>query len=158
MPRCSLNQTSPGNNSIRLLDLGHPIEKVLLSWGAARIKRLPHFPSKTSYAPLERMALLTGRLNGTLVIRTTLEFAEWLRNLRADTSLGRYSEIEIFEELVSLYCLYLFHDFWVPQDFQIGPIRPFRSVPSDWPSGAPHAVCDYLVEDFPVEIRLWMKD
>jgi len=92
------------------------------------------------------------------VVRSSLEFAVWLRSLRADTSLGRYNETEVFEELVSLYCLYLFHDFWIPQDFQIGPIHPFRSVPADWPTGEPHAISSYLIDGFPAEIRLWMKD
>jgi hypothetical protein len=141
----------------KFFDLGHPFEKILHSWGSSRIQRMLT-PRETTYAPLERMTLLTGTLNGTLVVRSSQEFAAQLRNLRADSSLGRYNETEVFEEMVSLYSLYLFHDFWIPHDFQVGPIHPFRSVPADWPASQPHAVSNYLVDGFPVEIRLWMKD
>lgn len=141
----------------KFFDLGHPFEKILRSWGSGQIQRVLS-PLETTYAPLERMTILTGTLSGTLVVRSSLEFAVQLRNLRSDSSLGRYSEAEVFEEMISLYSLYLFHDFWIPQDFQVGPIHPFRSVPADWPLGQPHAVSNYLVDGFPVEIRLWMKD
>ena len=157
MTPCTFESKKKPKNAYRLFELGLPFEKILRSWGAAQINRHPA-STAMNYINVERMALLSGTLNGILVVRSTLEFASWLRNQRADTSLGRYDEIEVFEEMVSLYCLYLFHDFWVPQNFHIGPIHPFRSIPADWPLGEPHAYCNFVVEGFPVEIRLWMKD
>ena len=157
MLNTSVSPSTKKNLHPRFFELGHPFEKILRSWGSRQIQRmLP--PRETTYAPLERMTILTGTLNGTLVVRSSQEFAAQLRNLRADSSLGRYHETEVFEEMVSLYSLYLFHDFWIPQDFQVGPIHPFRSVPADWPAGEPHAISSYLIDGFPAEIRLWMKD
>jgi hypothetical protein len=103
------------------------------------------------------MVTLTGALNGILVVRSTREFALWLRNQRENTALGRYPEDEVFEELISLFSLYLFHDFWRPHLFQIGPIHPFISLPVDWPAGSPTASSNLLVETHGVELRLWLN-
>jgi hypothetical protein len=140
-----------------LLDPGHLFEKIIRSWGAKSVLPLEPDTRKINYMPLERMALLKGTLKGTLVFRSSMEFSDWLQNQRSGTALGRYSEEEIFEELVSLFCLYLYHDFWNPDSFRIGPINPFRSVPQDWPQRTPSAFCKLLVDGYRVEIWLWLE-
>ena len=137
---------------------GHAFERIIRSWGAEKIQYAGSLFEKNADLSMERMVILTGTLRGILVLRSSMGFSNWLRRQRMDTSLGLCSEAEVFEELVSLLCLYLFHDFWNPRSFKIGPIHPFPSIPMDWPQGLPHAACGLQVESYPVEIRLWMQD
>jgi len=138
--------------------LGHLFETILRSWDTQEVRHLAWPSGRVTDLPLERMVTLTGALNGLLVVRSTRDFALRLRSQREKTPLGRYSEEEVFEELISLFCLYLFHDFWRPHLFQVGPIHPFRSVPRDWPGENPTASCSLMVDGFPLEIRLWLND
>ena len=140
------------------IHLGHLFERILRSWEAQQIQHLTPPAGPTSGLPLERMVTLSGALNGLLVVRSTRDFAVHLRSQRENTPLGRYPEEEVFEELISLFCLYLFHDFWKPHLFKVGPIHPFRSLPCDWPEADCTSACSLMVDGFPVEIRLWLND
>ena len=151
------NKTSK-NLHLRLLDLGHLFERTVRSWGARTIFHLDSNLTDIDYLPLERMSYLTGSVNGILVLRSSSEFGAWLKQQRNETPLGRYNEGELFEELLSLFSLYVFHHFWNPEIFQIGPIHPFRSIPADWPGKNPSASCAIAVEGHPVEIRFWLSD
>lgn len=149
---------SMSSHGFHFLDLGRLFTRILFSWGAQHVQRSAPPNERISDLPLERMVTLTGALNGLLVVRSTRDFAVQLRNQRDDSPLGRYPEEEVFEELVSLFCLYLFHDFWRPHLFEIGSIHPFRSIPQDWPVGNPTSASSLMVDGFLVEIRLWLKD
>ena len=153
----SVTQPAINSRTAHFLDPGHLFERIIRSWGAKSVLPLNPDTRKINYMPLERMALLKGTLKGTLVFRSSMEFSNWLQNQRCGTALGRYNEEEIFEELVSLFCLYLYHDFWNPDSFRIGPINPFRSVPQDWPEKAPSYFCQLIVDGHPMEIRLWLE-
>lgn len=148
----------PRTNHFRFLNPGHLLEKILCYWGADSVEHMGPCSAKGAYLPLERMVVLTGTLKGFVVVRSTREFACWLRNLREQTPMGRYREEEIFEELTALFCLYLFHDFWRPQLFEVGPLHPFPSIPQDWPVETPTASCSLKVGEHPLEVRLWLKD
>ncbi len=145
-------------SGFHFIQLGHLLERILRSWDAGEIRHLAPPDGPVSYLPLERMVTLTGSLNGLLVVRSTREFAVHLRGQRENTPLGRYPEEEVFEELISLFCLYLFHDFWRPHLFKIGPILPFPSIPRDWPAENPDSFCALTVNGFPLEIRLWLNE
>ncbi len=146
-----------GFSGLHTIDLVRPFERIIRSWDARQIRRLGAPEGQITELPLERMVTLTGALNGLLVVRSTRDFAVHLRSQRDNSPLGRYPEEEVYEELISLFCLYLFHDFWHPHLFEIGPIHPFRSIPQDWPQAAPASACSLEVDGFPVEIRLWLK-
>lgn len=140
-----------------LLDLSHLFEKVVRIWGLSTVHHLGKIQDQQTYLPLERMVTLTGAVKGFLVVRSTREFALWLRSRRENTVLGRYPEEEIFEELVSLFTLYLVHSFWKPHLFSLGPVVPFPSIPSDWPNEPARFSATLMVEEFPLEIRLWLE-
>lgn len=139
------------------LDLSHLFEKVLRVWGPYPVRHSGEPGPDPHYLPMEKMVTLSGALNGFLVVRSTREFALRLRDSRENTPLGRYPEEEVFEELVSLFCLYLFHAFWKPHLFHMGPIHPFPSIPRDWPEGPPTLSCALQADGHPVEIRLWAR-
>ena len=139
------------------LDLHHLFEKVIRIWGVSRVRNLGPASGDPVHLSLERMVTFSGAVRGFLVVRSTREFALWLRSRRENTVLGRYPEEEIFEELVSLFCLYLAHSFWKPNLFNLGPIHPFPSIPQDWPEVPPRDSAKLQVEDFPLEVRFWME-
>ena len=63
----------------------------------------------------------------------------------------------IFQEMVTLYSIFLAHSMWVDEFFELGPIlaRPCR--PKDWPPlNQSHSFCAVGVDQEPVEIRLWL--
>lgn len=144
--------------SIAPIDLGRLLERIVRSWGADHIRVLETPPAATDDLPLERSVTLSGSLTALLTARCAPEFAVWLRDQRQDTPLGRFPSEEVFEELISLFCLSLSHRFWSPHSFQVGPIKPFPSQPEFWPLLPPQAACALDVEGYRVELRLWMKD
>ena len=152
-----LIKTLPPLSTLRLFHIGDLFERIAHAWGASQVLHLESDLAQANYMPVERMTLLSGTLRGFLVLRGSSEFLDWLGKQRSDTPLGRYNGAEIFEELLSLLTLYLFHDFWNPDSFEIGPIHPFPSIPADWPQENPQASCSLLVEGHPVEIRLWLE-
>lgn len=143
---------------IHYLNLGRLLERIVRSWGADHVKISAIPPAPDADLSLERAVVLTGTLNGVLVVRCAPPFAQWLRFQRQGSALGQYPAEEIFEELAGLFCLYLFHDFWNPASFQIGPLQPFPSSPRNWPSFPTHAACAVEVEGYEVELRLWLRD
>jgi len=139
-------------------DLGRLFEKIIRSWGTEHILILGTPLVEAENLPLERSVILAGSLKGLLTVRCSPEFPAWLRDHRQQTPLGRYPVEEVFEELVSFFCLSLSHRFWQPHSFQVGPIHPFASQPEFWPLAPPHAVCVLVVEGYHVELRLWIKE
>jgi hypothetical protein len=137
------------------LDLGYLFERIIRSWGADRVEHLERPFDTKADLPMERMALLSGTLKGMVVLRSSREFPAWLQRQRVGLIPVGCSGTEAFEELLTLFALYLFHDFWTPDSFTVGPIHPFPSIPLDWPSEAPTAARGLVVEGFKVEIRLW---
>jgi len=136
-------------------DLGHLFERIIRSWGADHVHHLEEAFGPKADLPMERMALLSGTLRGILVLRSSREFPAWLQRQRVGLVPPGTREAEAFEELLTLFSLYLFHDFWVPDSFTVGPIHPFPSIPRDWPEETPTAARALLVEGFKVELRLW---
>ncbi|MGH7740122.1 MAG: hypothetical protein ACREL1_08255 [bacterium] len=158
METMSLAPTKNSSYSLPLFDLSRPFEKIVRSWGAEEILRLPSDSRLDDTLTLERSVALTGTLTGFLNFRTTPEFSSWLRNQQGPSSAGLYSEDEVFDEMISLFGLYLFHDFWNPESFQIGPLQPLSDEPTELSFLPPHAVSRLRVENQMVEIRLWMRD
>lgn len=142
-------------SSLPYIDLYRLLGRILRTWGAEQVQEQDFDPQLVLDLPLERAVTLTGTLQGILVVRCEPEFAAWLRALRQSSALGRYPEEEVFEELVSLFCLYLFHDLWNPDSFEIGPVHPVPSSPESWPMGAPQNACALNVEGRRLELRLW---
>lgn len=147
-----------GSEFLNMSDLGHLFEKVVRSWGANHVQVLGAPPAEITDLSLERSVILSGSLNALLTARSSPEFAVWLRDQRQDTPLGQFPSEGVFEELISFFSLSLYHRFWKPHSFQIGPIDPYPSQPEFWPLLPPHSVCALDVENYRVELRLWVKD
>ncbi len=141
--------------SLLSLDIGYLFERLIRSWGADYVRHVESAFAPNTDLPMERMALLSGTLKGILVLRCSRDFPAWLQTQRSGLVPATYSEAEVYEEMLALFALYLFHDFWTPDSFTVGPVHPFPSIPKDWPEETPTAACGLVVEGFKVEIRLW---
>ncbi len=96
-----------------------------------------------------------GSLSGILVIRCQRSFLKWLEEKRNSKLPRSGSGRELFNEMATLYCIYLVQNFWVSELFELGLILPRPSAPRDWPPRDPNATCQLLVDTHPLEIRFW---
>lgn len=157
----TVQKTGPPQGSHRPFgpsDLFRMFRSVARSWGVENFEILNACWLCGADLPMERMVILSGTLRGFAILRADRGFPAFLRERREGRTPMAYGEAETFEELLSLFALFLFHDQWTREDFTIGPLRPFRSIPQDWPTGPPTAVCGMMVEGFPVEVRVWLED
>lgn len=144
-------------NSLSMgFNLCNLFERIVRSWGAEHVQVTGDTMTLDPDQNIERSIRLTGTLEGYLDIRCGEGFLDWLQAQRSDHFLGQYPAEEILDELIGLFCLYLYHDFWSPENFHIGPLKPAPSDPRNWPSPEPDYACSILVEDHPVDIRLWL--
>lgn len=92
-----------------------------------------------------------------LNVRTTDELAKVLVSSIRCQAIYSIPEEEIFKEFVNLLSDRLMVYLWGNNK------RPFRceeqilSTPQNWPLGEPDAGCAFIVENFPIEVRLWTE-
>jgi hypothetical protein len=138
-------------------DLAVHFEKFVKYWaGRAAVEYLGPTSGDTVDMPVEVSVRWKGSVGGTLVIRCYRDFLKWLMESRDYKPLNLFTEKEIFHEMSTLYCVYLIQYFWLSEIFEMGLVLPRFSTPQDWPLREPDATCGLLVEQNPVEIRLWM--
>jgi hypothetical protein len=138
------------------LDLSRHFEKFVDYWAAAKYEYLGPIQGGLSDLPVEVSVRWKGTIGGRIVIRCRPEFLNWLQESRDDKPAHMRTENEIFHEMSSLYSVYLIFCFWMSDFSEMGMIQPRSSTPADWPSAEPTATCGLLVQDNPVEIRLWV--
>ncbi len=146
------------NASFPFFDLSRLFEKIIQSWQAKPVEKLGGIFNDSLDLPKVKFVRLTGSLEGILMLRCSNDFPSWLRNHKGPMPWNYYNDEEILNELISLLCLKLFHSFWKPDGFRVGPIQPYETIPVNRPSQAPTAACGLKVENYPVEIRLWLTD
>jgi hypothetical protein len=47
---------------------------------------------------------------------------------------------------------------WGKSGQAFDPFIPIPTVPRDWPEVEPSASCAFIVENIPVEVRIWIKE
>ena len=138
------------------MDLAKNFHRFVKYWAGADMEYLGQASDNPMEMPVELIVRWKGSVSGTLVIRAFADFLQWLPESRAYKPLNLCTGKEIFSEMTTLYTIYLIQQFWLSEDFELGPILPRSSTPTQWPAREPHATCGLLVEGNPVEIRLWM--
>ena len=110
-------------------------------------------------APLviERSVRLSGRALAFLNIRTTPELSKMLAQCaQGEENHGDNGE-DAFHEFVNIYCGHLMTYLWGKAGAKFDSFLPVPTTPMDWPNVQPSASCAFLVENIPVEVRLWIK-
>jgi len=138
------------------LDLANHFEKFVNYWAAAEYEYLGPLPKGLCGLQTEVSVHWKGHMGGRIVIRCNSGFLRWLQESRDDKPAHMRTEKEIFHEMSSLYSVYLIFCFWMSDFMEMDMIQPHSSTPADWPSAEPTATCGLLVQDNPVEIRLWI--
>jgi len=140
------------------MDLATHFQKFVDYWAGGGVDYLGTAPDDTVEMPVEVSLKWKGPVAGTLVIRCFPEFLGWLKESRAYKPLHLCTEKEIFNEVSTLYCIYLIQSFWIKEASELGLILPRPSGPKDWPRREPDATCSLLAGPNPVEIRLWVEE
>ncbi len=93
-------------------------------WAGADVEYLGQVSDETMDMPVEMMVRWKGSVGGTLVIRCFSDFLKWLPESRTYKTLNLCTGKEIFSEMTTLYCIYLIQQFWLSDNFELGPILP----------------------------------
>lgn len=118
---------------------------------------IPEMNPSTSLAdPIEFATRWNGSVQGTLVLRASGTFLEKLVRIFAEKGGPTANGKSLFQEMVTLYSIFLVHYVCLDELFELGPILARASRPSQWPSVEPHVLCAVEVGGEPVEIRLWI--
>jgi hypothetical protein len=133
------------------------MKNVLHSWA--------YLPSGSIGAPVEgpaplaveRSVRLSGRALAYLNLRTTPELSKMLSQYAKGEENQGADDEDAFHEFVNIYCGHLMTYLWGKEGAQFDSYLPIPTTPSDWPSSMPAAACAFLVENIPVEVRLWIK-
>jgi len=92
-----------------------------------------------------------------LNVRTTSELARVLVNSIRCQAVYSIPEEEIFKEFVNLLSDRLMVYLWGNNRRPFRRDEQFHSTSRNWPLGEPTAGCAFIVENFPIEVRLWTE-
>ncbi|MGH7740123.1 MAG: hypothetical protein ACREL1_08260 [bacterium] len=138
------------------MELAVRFQRFIKYWAQAEVDYLGYAPDDNLDLPVEISVRWTGSVKGTLVIRCYPEYLKWLADSRAYKPLNLCTEKEIFNEMGTLYGIYLIQHFWLSEIFELGPVLARPSTPDTWPRREPDSTCSLLVGSNPLEIRLWV--
>jgi hypothetical protein len=110
-----------------------------------------------AHLPLERSVRLSGRSVAFLNIRTNRELSGLLSQYARGEEVPAGAEEDAFQEFVNIYCGHLMTYLWGKEGSKFESFLPVPTTPADWPTITPSASCAFLVENIPVEVRLWIK-
>lgn len=101
---------------------------------------------------LEAGVPISGEQEGMLVLRASKGLGDLLASWA-----GEGAGEEAFLPFCSLVCDHLLSSLWKPgmAVFHEGEARPLGTV--DWPAGEPDSACAILIQNEPLEVRLWLK-
>ena len=107
--------------------------------------------------PLEFSVKFSGQATGYLNVRTSDELAKVLHHSIKSKNRAFASEDDIFKEFVAVFSGRLMAYLWGNNWGLFKSDAPVFSTPKDWPKETPSACCAFIVENWPVEIRLWIE-
>ena len=145
----------PNTQKLERDTLFRVMEKVVESWVYLSVRSMGDPVDGIAPLPLERMVEWKGLEGAVVVIRTSEDFGDFLAGEILEGEAGISGE-DAFNELVNIYCGHLLAELRKFHGRFSGPFLPRTSKPADWPGRAPDAACALLVEDTPLEIRLWL--
>ncbi len=132
------------------------MERVGKNWSNFVVRSLGDPVDGIAPLPLERLVQWNSPERVTVVIRTASDFGDFFAQVVLEGESNGISGDDAFNELVNIYCGHLItalRNLYGPFP---GPFLPESSIPAKWPPREPDAACALLVEDTPLEIRLWL--
>jgi chemotaxis protein CheY-P-specific phosphatase CheC len=143
--------------AIKNQELFEVFQSVLEKWAFLSCDSMGATVEGPAYLPLERMVGFSGPVEGFLVVRAPERFGQYLwENVAGeDKAPNTISHGDAFSEFVNLYFGHLLTNLREFVQGTFDPYLPQPSHPALWPKYQPEAALALLVEDMPVEVRLW---
>lgn len=148
----------PAVPAITNQDLYEVFQSVLEKWAFLSCDFMGGTVEGPAQLPLERLVGFSGPLEGYLVVRSSENFGKHLwENVSGDESaLDAAPHGDAFSEFVNLYFGHILTVLRRHVEGTFDPYLPQSSIPSLWPGRKPDAAIALLVENIPVEVRLWI--
>jgi chemotaxis protein CheY-P-specific phosphatase CheC len=149
---------APGHiPAIKNQELFEVFQSVLEKWAFLSCDSMGATVEGPAYLPLERMVGFSGPVEGFLVVRAPERFGQYLwENVAGeDKAANTIPHGDAFSEFVNLYFGHLLTNLREFVQGTFDPYLPQPSHPALWPKYQPEAALALLVEDMPVEVRLW---
>jgi hypothetical protein len=145
--------------AIKDQDLFGVFQEVLEKWAFSSCDSMGTTAEGPVNLPLERMVGFTGPWEGFLVVRAPEGFGRMLwENVAGEGAApNSIAQVDAFSEFVNLYFGHLLTLFRQRTEGTFDPYLPQASNPSLWPGRRPDAALAILVDDMPVEVRLWLE-
>lgn len=139
-------------------DLYEVFQSVLEKWAFLSCDFMGNTVEGPAQLPLERLVGFSGPVEGYLVVRSSDNFGKHLwENVSGDEAgLDAAPHGDAFSEFVNLYFGHLLTVLRRHVEGVFDPYLPQSSIPSLWPERKPDAAIALLVENIPVEVRLWI--
>jgi hypothetical protein len=106
---------------------------------------------------LERSVRLSGPAPVFLNVRTVPELSDLLAQCAEGETKSSADREDAFQEFVNIFCGHLMTYLWGKDGAVFDPYLPVPTSPSDWPKSKPSARCAFIVENMPIEVRLWLQ-
>jgi hypothetical protein len=132
------------------------IKDVLKGWGefAVRFDGKPA-PGPASMA-MERAVVLSGSMQGVLILRCPQAFAQMLSSLKSAD--GVRPDLEAtFRDFTQQSAHRLIEALSAQNQLPMVLTMPLASTHQSWPSGRPRLALALLIDGLPLEVRLWLK-
>ena len=139
-------------------ELFQVFQEVVEKWAFLPCAEIGPLVDGPAHLPLERMVSFSGSVEGLLVVRAPHRFGQCLwENISGAESTGEtLAHGDAFNEFVNLFFGHLSASLRRLAPGQLDPYLPQPSSPALWPQRRPQASLAALVEDMPVEVRLWL--
>lgn len=134
------------------------MKHVLQTWAFLPSTEIGHPVEGPAPLALERSVRLSGPALCFLSLRTEPELSSLLSEYAQGEAPNPEDHEDAFHEFVNIYCGHLMTFLWGKAGQAFDPFIPIPTTPSDWPETEPTASCAFIVENLPVEVRLWIKE
>jgi hypothetical protein len=133
------------------------VESVLQSWANLSSHYIGMPAEGPAPLPLELSIRFSAPFFIFLNIRTTSDMTQVIiRSIRGQ-SIFPISDEEVFKEFSNFLSDRLMGYLWGNNRRPFKPDQQFFSTPQNWPIGEPAACAAFIVENLPIEIRLWTE-
>lgn len=139
-------------------ELTELLDKLLGDWAFLSIMPAGAPVAGPAELPLEFTAQIVGRVSCVLVLRSSHAFGAELAYASTGDPGAREQGADAFQELCNMLCSHVLTNFLGGDQGGFAPFLPQRSRPEQWPSDQADVASVVLVEDHPVEVRLWAAE
>jgi hypothetical protein len=133
------------------------LSEFMAYWAGAKTEFLDWGSVQPLAKPVEYIVRWNGSVKGTLLFRSSDRLLDKLMDRFQEKDKGFPNKTALFQEMVTLYSIFLINSTWVDDAFTLGPILARPCKPQDRPPMTEsHVFCAMGVDREPVEIRLWI--